>query len=315
MSQHDYQIANAPGATVRADINALAGALASLNGGTAAPTVTFPHMIWYDEGFNILKLRDPTNTFWITLATFQGSDTVWQIGTTLNFHDDAPNTVTRATIQRAAGVNGTLTITNTGTGDFNVALGAGARILLNGIPIGFIPIGATMDWFGTALPAGWVWANAQLLSRATYARLFAVYGTTFGVGDGATTFGTPDTRGRVVAGKDNMGAATSAARLTVIASTTLGGAGGEQTHLLTTTEMPAHAHSVYDPGHYHTGDGSNGYLYGINGGNQAYVLVSGHSHNTSTNYTGISLYNAGGGGAHNNVQPTIIANMIIWAGV
>jgi hypothetical protein len=69
MSQHDYDIANNDGATVRADLNALAEAIASLNAGTTAPSVTFAFMWWADTTTGLLKIRNSANTDWITVGT------------------------------------------------------------------------------------------------------------------------------------------------------------------------------------------------------------------------------------------------------
>jgi hypothetical protein len=64
MAQHDYNISNAPGATVRADINALAEAIGSQNSGASAPSVTFPNMFWFDTTVPALKVRNNANTSW-----------------------------------------------------------------------------------------------------------------------------------------------------------------------------------------------------------------------------------------------------------
>lgn len=74
--------------------------------------------------------------------------------------------------------------------------------------------GVMMDFCGATPPDGWLICDGSAVSRATYARLFAVIGTTFGSGNGTTTFSLPDGRGRVIAGKDNMGG-TAANRLNV----------------------------------------------------------------------------------------------------
>jgi hypothetical protein len=68
MSQHDYNIANGGGATVRADINNALAAVQSLNSGTTAPTSTVAGMMWYDTSAGVLKMRNATNTAWISAA-------------------------------------------------------------------------------------------------------------------------------------------------------------------------------------------------------------------------------------------------------
>jgi microcystin-dependent protein len=140
--------------------------------------------------------------------------------------------------------------------------------------------------------------------------LFAVLGTTYGSGDGSTTFGLPDLRGRVVAGQDDMGG-TSANRLTNPAATTggidgdvLGGTGGSETHTLTTTQMPAHNHtgSISPSTVYTTSSPFWGTTYG------APEIGVNYAFNTS-----VTINNTGGGAAHNNVQPTMVLNYIIKA--
>jgi microcystin-dependent protein len=74
--------------------------------------------------------------------------------------------------------------------------------------------GTVLDFAGAVAPAGWLLCDGSSVSRTTYANLFAVIGTTHGSGDGSTTFGLPDGRGRVIAGKGDMGG-TPAARLNV----------------------------------------------------------------------------------------------------
>ena len=71
--------------------------------------------------------------------------------------------------------------------------------------VGAVPAGAVMPFAGSTAPAGWLLCFGQAVSRSQYGELFAVLGTSYGVGDGSTTFNLPDLRGRVVAGVDNMG--------------------------------------------------------------------------------------------------------------
>lgn len=153
------------------------------------------------------------------------------------------------------------------------------------------PSGALMPFAGTTEPSGWFFCEGRSLSTTTYATLFAAIGYTYG-GSGAS-FNLPDLRGRVIAGKDDMGG-TSANRLTGLSGgvngDTLGGTGGAETHTLTVDEMPAHTHSSPT---------SNGTA------NSSSTATSVASNTDGT--TG----SRGGSLAHNNVQPTIILNYII----
>lgn len=179
------------------------------------------------------------------------------------------------------------------------------------------PVGIISPYGGSTAPAGWLLCYGQSLLRTDYAALFTAIGTTYGAADG-THFSLPDLRGRLPAGKDNMGG-SAASRLTSTTMTpdgnTLGAVGGDQTVTLDTTMIPAHSHSIDDPGHTH--DLSFG-TFGITAGG----AISGMRNDTNTttkatnsSTTGITAGNTGGGLAHGNVQPTIIVNYIIFAGV
>jgi len=129
--------------------------------------------------------------------------------------------------------------------------GAGWTAMIHGFGrmVGeYVPLAA-----GT-LPPLCVWPNGQNLSRASFAALFGALGTTYGAGDGSTTFGTPDIRGRGLFALDNLGGA-AANRITSgvsgIAGATLGAAGGDErigTHGHTSQ---AHNHGITDPSHVH----------------------------------------------------------------
>ena len=85
--------------------------------------------------------------------------------------------------------------------------------------------GVVQLFAGSSAPSGWLICNGQAVSRTTYAALYAVIGTTYGAGDGSTTFNVPNLVNRTVRG-----------------SNSLGKTGGTDTVTLTTANMPAHSH-------------------------------------------------------------------------
>jgi microcystin-dependent protein len=177
-----------------------------------------------------------------------------------------------------------------------------------------VPIGSIVDYAGTTAPSGFLFCFGQAVSRTvTYAALFAAIGTTYGTGDGATTFNLPDFRGRVGAGQDDMGG-TSANRLTGLSGgvdgDVLGATGGAESHALTTAQLAAHQHFVaYDVNSVSpTTLNATNYMSKIGdySGPSNYSL-GGQSLQSNVGLTS----NTGSGDAHNNVQPTIIVNKII----
>jgi microcystin-dependent protein len=179
-----------------------------------------------------------------------------------------------------------------------------------------VPLGAGMDyWLPTAPNSSFVFPTGQAISRTTYSALFAAMGTTYGTGDGSTTFNLPDKTGRVSAMQE-----TSATRLTASYfggnSTSLGATGGAESQTLTIAQLPVHSHAnvLTDPGHIH---GTNwvepggGSVWDAASGSGSSVTINGPQ--TSSATTGIAIINAnaGGGSAHPNVQPTIVCNYIM----
>lgn len=245
------------------------------------------------------------------------------------------------TVQRAQ--EGTTAISFEAGDRIELRLTAGVVDSINSSILALLPTGfGPLPWSRTSPPDGWIWSDGRvLLADTPYASLRAIYvadGYPYGQ-DGSGNPRIPDACGRVLAGRDNMSGA-AAGRLT--GATSVGASLGAQSHTLTSGEMPVHAHGVNDPTHAHGAwqDDHNHTLSGIAmdrsaagyylnttaGGYDRRVALypGGTSTNTGTTsgasaggvyvggaYTGISIQNAGSGGAHNNVQPTLVLNFIL----
>lgn len=161
-----------------------------------------------------------------------------------------------------------------------------------------VPAGAMTATAAAAAPTGWLLCDGSLVSRATYADLFAAIGTTYGAGDGSTTFALPNGKGRVIVGRDAA----------VGAFDTLGETGGEIEHQLTIPEMPMHQHQQTFSTHaIAAGGGSTIGGMTNSGGNQSGAAQQ------HTNYSGgiTGTTDPGESIPHNNLQPYIVANLII----
>ena len=102
------------------------------------------------------------------------------------------------------------------------------------------PIGALMPFAGANAPTNWLTCNGQEISRTDYADLFAIIGTTYGVGNGSTTFNVPNLQGRTILGVNSTytrGSTGGSATHTPSGSVTVNG------HTLTESEVPRHSHS------------------------------------------------------------------------
>lgn len=205
------------------------------------------------------------------------------------------------------------------------------------------PVGSVMPFAGSSSPdSTWLICDGSALSRTLYPTLFALIGTTYGVGDGSTTFNIPNMKGRVPVGLDS----------TDTDFDSLGETGGAKTHSLTEAELASHSHSnsltnstVAHSGHAHeqafpihpTGGGGSGgpvaatpwntSVFGISGTaitypNTGIISITG-SASPATGYpymtsgpnqtitVGINNASAGSGNAHNNVQPYIALNYVM----
>ena len=151
---------------------------------------------------------------------------------------------------------------------------------------GGVPIGASMDYWGTVSPAGWLFCDGRSISRTTYAMLFAVIGTTYGALD-ASSFLLPDTQANLTYGKSQpeppaSSGASGLNRLGPWQNTPLGGVIGDwrldtHNHGLNWFD-PGHAHAVADPSHVH-GVGDPGHAHAVADPGHNHALVDpGHVH-------------------------------------
>jgi microcystin-dependent protein len=155
--------------------------------------------------------------------------------------------------------------------------------------------GAMMMWPTATAPTGFLVCNGQAVSRVTYAALFVVLGTVFGVGDGSTTFTLPDYRDRSPVGAGTLYATNAK--------------GGSKDAII-----PSHTHAVTDPGHLHgfssAQQGSVTNFTG-GGGSVVYYASATTAANTGTAVTGISIVAAGVSATDANLSPYIGIYFII----
>jgi len=158
-----------------------------------------------------------------------------------------------------------------------------------------IPTGVINMWGTGTAPSGWLLCAGAAVSRSTYATLFAVIGTTFGVGDGSTTFNLPNYTNRMPYG------------------TTLAATGGSATTTLSTTNLPSHTHSITDPGHSHNiTTYYNANITGTSINSFSDAVTSPQTNTTQTATTGITATDATGSGtAVTTISPYLGINFII----
>lgn len=148
------------------------------------------------------------------------------------------------------------------------------------------PTGAVTAFAGSSAPTGWLICDGSAVSRSTYADLFAIVSTTYGSGNGSTTFNIPNLKGKVPVGYNSSETEFD----------TLGETGGAKTHTLTIPEIPSHTHDIYSS---------------TTASDTDWVRPT-ITADSKTTTTAKSIVNStGGGGAHNNLQPYIALNYII----
>lgn len=171
-------------------------------------------------------------------------------------------------------------------------------------------VGEIRMWSGSTAPAKWRICDGSVISRETYSDLFTVISTTYGGGDGSTTFAIPDFKGR-----SPLGVGESAA--TGHTAHTLGQKAGEETHVLSVGELASHGHSTSVSASAST---SGKYKKTCaSGSNQNRVDSSGTSSTngpyTTTVSVSVTVNGNGSNTAHNTMHPYTSVNFIIYTGV
>lgn len=226
-----------------------------------------------------------------TLSYSSVSNLGWIVGMRLRASAvSAPTNFMEGQITAVSAVSVTINVTYTSGSGTYVAwtIGVAGEVGATGASGPTFPSGFLGEFAGTVAPAGWLVCDGSAVSRTTYADLFAAINTSWGAGDGSTTFNLPNLTRRVTVGAGGAGSAAL--------GNTVGSLGGAEMHTLTAAELPAHTHTV--PGLLRsasvTANGA-GFERGESG------VPNGDMASGS----------AGSGNAHNNLQPSAVVLRII----
>lgn len=234
----------AAGANLSVDVSAGACWVKGDDNAAAQPTYRCRN----DATVNLLITPDGSNPRNVIIIAevidqgFAGSGRLWQLravhGTPASSPVDpaTPNNAIR--LARVAVTAGDIDITNSQIIDLRTFASVGGGSATGSVS-GGVPAGAVLQYGGSSAPAGWLLCDGSAVSRSTFATLFAAIGTSYGAGDGSTTFNIPNTHGRMPVGKgshadvDNLGDADAEAsgdrrpgRLTFTTRDPAGGTGG-----------------------------------------------------------------------------------------
>jgi len=294
---HDYNIADQVGASFRADLNNVLGDIQSTNSGTSVPTSNVVGKLFVNTSNNTLNIctnastptylllgkTDVANMGHATTASPSFTGTITSAGDIVMSGTGSLQLPTGTTAQRPTAATGDIRF-NTTLSQFEGYNGAAWGEIANGVPAGSI-----FSFASTTVPSGYLECNGAAVSRSTYATLFATISTTFGSGDGSSTFNLPDLRGQFVRGWANNASNTGDDGRSFASSQ----ADQNKTH--------GHTASVTDPGHKHV---TKGHGTQDDGGSNLTGSTSGGTSSTSMNdaNTGISVSVASDGGAEVRVK-------------
>jgi len=158
---------------------------------------------------------------------------------------------------------------------------------------GGIPTATVVPWTNSSLPTGFLECNGQAVSRSTYSALFAIVGTTYGAGNGSSTFNVPDLQDEVVVGKSNNKALASTGGANTTPVTASGNVAGSTANAtLSTPQLASHSHSIPNKNSPPNDIGprlvttTTGGFSGPTQNTANAGSGGGHSHNMSANFSG-----------------------------
>ena len=153
-----------------------------------------------------------------------------------------------------------------------------------------IPTATIVPWSSASVPSGFLECDGSNVSRTTYSALFAIVGTTYGTGDGSSTFGLPDLQDNVAVGKSGTKALASTGGANTVTST--GNVGGSTANAtLSTAQLASHSHPM-TTNTYPTASNNKIRSAGVQNAGTANTnntgSGTGHQHNMSATFTGDS---------------------------
>ena len=312
----DYNLANQVGSSFRAELNTILGDVQSLNSGSSDPTTTTAYKIWVDTANNLLKIRNSANNGWLVLGSLTDAAHTNNFGLATKASPDFTGTVDSAgdivmggtgalklpngtTAQRPTAATGQIRFNSTTT-EFEGYNGSAWGGLASGVPVGTILAHAA-----NTPPTGFLECNGSNISRSTYATLFSTISTTFGVGDGSSTFALPDLRGQFIRGWANTGS-TDASR---VFGSTQTDQNKNHTHTTDSTTLTGGIRKISEG--FLAGGSATGVFTKTSDGNNSITGSSSTSPVGGVDFDGTHTHTISSSGGGTEARPTNLALMYI----
>lgn len=312
----DYNLANQVGSSFRAELNTVLGDVQSLNSGSSDPSTTVAYKIWVDTSTNLLKIRNSSNNGWLVLGSLTDAAHTNNFGLATKADPDFTGTVDSAgdivmagtgalklpngtTAQRPTAATGQIRFNSTTT-EFEGYNGSAWGGLASGVPVGTILAHAA-----NTPPSGFLECNGSNISRSTYATLFSTISTTFGVGDGSSTFALPDLRGQFIRGWANTGS-TDASR---VFGSTQTDQNKNHTHTTDSTSLTGGIRKISEG--FLAGGSATGVFTKTSDGNNSITGSSSTSPVGGVDFDGTHTHTISSSGGGTEARPTNLALMYI----